>query len=51
VLGGDYLKIKVTSTEIRQWLYFFQKFFESILVDEDGNKVQVTKGRFTTESL
>ena len=39
VMKDDYLTVIMTGT------------FEGVLEDKDGNKVQITEDRFTTESI
>src|SRR5882724_3749321 len=52
-LKGDYLSITITDTKAVQYstVLMLSGTFEGQLQDKDGNKVQITDGQFTTESL
>ena len=51
VMGDNYLDLVVTSTKNQSTVVLLSGTFEGVLEDKDGNKVQITEGRFTTESL
>lgn len=52
-LKGDYLSVTITDTKTVQYstVMMLSGTFEGQLEDKDGNKVQITDGQFTTESL
>jgi hypothetical protein len=45
------LTVIVTGIKSIGTVLFLSGTFEGVLEDKDGNKVQITEGRFTTESL
>ncbi len=49
--GSNYLNIQITSTKNIGTVLLLSGTFDGVLEDKDGNKVQVTEGKFTTESL
>lgn len=51
VTGDNYLNVKITSTKNQATVVLLSGTFEGVLEDKDRNKVQITEGRFTTESL
>lgn len=51
VMGDNYLDLVITSTKNQSTVVLLSGTFEGVLEDKDGNKVQITEGRFTTESL
>ena len=51
VMGDNYLNVTVTSTKNQATVILLSGIFEGVLEDKDGNKVQITEGKFTTESL
>ena len=51
VMGDNYLNVAITSTKSQATVILLSGTFEGVLEDKDGNKVQVTEGKFTTEKL
>ncbi len=51
VMGDNYLNLKITSTKNQATVVLLSGTFEGVLEDKDGKKVQISEGRFTTESL
>jgi hypothetical protein len=51
VTGANYLDIKITSAKNYYNVILLSGTFEGILEDKDGNKVQITEGKFVTEAL
>lgn len=51
VTGDNYLNVKITSIKNQATVLLLSGTFEGVLEDKDGNKVQITDGKFTTESL
>jgi hypothetical protein len=49
--GSNYLNIQITSTKNIGTVVLLSGTFNGVLEDKEGNKVQVTEGKFTTESL
>lgn len=52
-LKGDYLSVTITDSKTVQYssVVMLSGTFEGQLEDKDGNKVLITDGQFTTESL
>jgi hypothetical protein len=51
VTGDNYLDIKITSVKDKYSLKLLSGTFEGVLEDKDGNKVQITEGKFITEDI
>ena len=51
VMKDDYLNVVITGSKTLGPVLLLSGIFEGVLEDKDGNKVQITEGRFTTESL
>lgn len=51
VKGDNYLDIKITSTKDKYSLILLSGTFEGVLEDKEGNKVQITEGKFVTEDI
>ncbi len=51
VMGDNYLDLTVTDTKNQATVILLTGTFEGVLEDKDGNKVKVTEGKFSTESL
>jgi Family of unknown function (DUF6252) len=51
VMKDDYLNVVITGIKTLGPVLLLSGTFEGVLEDKDGNKVQITEGRFTTESL
>ncbi len=51
VKGDNYLNVVITSTKNQATVVLLSGTFDGVLEDKDGNIVQITEGRFTTESL
>ncbi len=51
VMKDDYLNVVISSIKTLGPVLLLSGTFEGVLQDKDGNKVQITEGRFTTESL
>ena len=51
VKGDNYLNVIITSTKKQTTVVLLSGTFEGVLEDKDGKMVQITNGRFTTESL
>lgn len=51
VMGDNYLNVTVTSTKNQATVILLSGIFEGVLEDKDGNKVQITEGKFTTDKL
>lgn len=51
VMGDNYLNVSITNTKNQATVILLSGTFEGVLEDKDGNKVQITEGKFTTESL
>jgi hypothetical protein len=51
VMKDNYLDIVITNRKQQATVVLLSGTFEGVLEDKDGNKVQITEGRFTTESL
>lgn len=51
VLGDNYLNIKFTGIKDKYSIILLSGTFEGVLEDKDGNKVQITEGRFETEDI
>ncbi|MGB8193930.1 MAG: hypothetical protein WCF67_18500, partial [Chitinophagaceae bacterium] len=51
VKGDNYLNIMVTSVKDKYNVKLLSGTFEGVLEDKDGNKVQITEGRFITEDI
>jgi hypothetical protein len=49
--SGDYLDIAITDTKEIGTLILLSGTFEGVLEDREGNKVTITDGKFTTESV
>jgi hypothetical protein len=47
----DYLNVVITGIKTVGPVLLLSGTFEAVLDDNEGNKVQITEGRFTTESL
>lgn len=50
-LGDNYLDIKFTTVKDKLSLILLSGTFEGVLEDKEGNKVQITEGRFETEDI
>ena len=51
VTGANYLDIKITSAVNKYNIILLSGTFEGVLEDKDGNKVQITEGKFVTEDI
>jgi hypothetical protein len=51
VMKDDYLNVIIISIKTMGPVLLLSGTFDGVLEDKDGNKVQITEGRFTTESL
>lgn len=51
VKGDNYLDIKITSANNKYNVILLSGTFEGVLEDKDGNKVQITEGKFVTEDI
>jgi hypothetical protein len=51
VMKDDYLDVVISGIKTLGAVLLLSGTFEGVLEDKDGNKVQITEGRFTTESL
>ena len=51
VTGDNYLNIKITEEKNKYNMLLLSGTFEGVLEDKDGNKVQITEGRFVTEDI
>lgn len=51
VMGDNYLNVSITSTKSQATVILLSGTFEGVLEDKDGNKVQITEGKFTSEKL
>jgi hypothetical protein len=51
VTGANYLDIKITSAKNYYNVILLSGTFEGVLEDKDGNKVQITEGKFVTEAI
>ena len=51
VTGANYLDIKITSAVNKYNVILLSGTFEGVLEDKDGNKVQITEGKFVTEDI
>lgn len=51
VKGDNYLDVVITSTKNQATVVLLSGTFHGVLEDKDGNMVQITEGKFTTESL
>lgn len=49
--AGDYLNIEITSVKQMSQLLLLNGTFNGVVEDKDGHKVQITEGKFSTESL
>jgi hypothetical protein len=49
--GDNYLNIIVTSVKNKYSLILLSGTFEGVLEDKEGNKVQITEGKFVTEDI
>lgn len=51
VMGDNYLNIILTGIKDKYSLKLLSGTFEGVLEDKDGNKVQITEGRFDTDDI
>jgi hypothetical protein len=51
VMKDDYLNVVISDIKTLGAVLLLSGTFEGVLEDKDGNKVQITEGKFTTESL
>lgn len=51
VTGENYLNLHVTKAAKLYSVIMLSGSFDGVLEDKDGNKVQVTEGKFSTESI
>jgi hypothetical protein len=51
VMGDNYLNIQVTEIKDKYSVLLLSGTFEGVLEDKEGNKVQITEGRFVTEDI
>ena len=51
VKGDNYLDVVITSTKAQATVVLLSGTFEGVLEDKDGNQVQITQGKFTTENF
>lgn len=51
VMKDDYLNVVISNIKTLGPVLLLSGTFEGVLEDKDGNKVRITEGRFTTESM
>jgi len=51
VMGDNYLNITITGIKDKFGVQLLSGTFEGVLEDKEGNKVQITEGRFVTEDI
>jgi hypothetical protein len=51
VMGDNYLNITITDIKNKYSVRLLSGTFEGVLEDKEGNKVQITEGRFVTEDI
>jgi hypothetical protein len=51
VMKDDYINVVITGIKTLGPVLLLSGTFEGVLEDKDRNKVQITGGRFTTESI
>jgi hypothetical protein len=51
VMGDNYLNITITDIKDKSGVQLLSGTFEGVLEDKEGNKVQITEGRFVTEDI
>jgi hypothetical protein len=51
VMKDDYINVVISGSKTLGPVLLLSGTFEGVLEDKDGNKVQITEGRFTTESI
>lgn len=51
VTGENYLNLHITKTAKLYSIIMLSGSFDGVLEDKDGNKVQITEGQFSTESI
>jgi hypothetical protein len=51
VRGDNYLNITITGIKDKYSVQLLSGTFEGVLEDKEGNKVQITEGRFVTEDI
>jgi hypothetical protein len=51
VLGDNYLNITITEIKDKYTVRLLSGTFEGVLEDKEGNKVQITEGRFVTNDI
>ena len=51
VLGDNYLNITITEVKDKYTVRLLSGTFEGVLEDKEGNKVQITEGRFVTNDI
>jgi hypothetical protein len=49
--GSNYITITITAMKDLYGVKLLSGTFEGIIEDKDGNKVQITEGKFTTEGI
>ena len=51
VTGDNFLDIKITEAKNKYNVILLSGTFEGVLEDKEGNKVQITEGKFITEDI